>query len=491
MRAMLLTVLALTLCAACNQAEDVTPDAGDASSDGDTDTDADTDADADTDTDGDADSDSDTASDGGLDAGDAGEDAAPDSDTSVACSDDTPCTGLGLICNENWGICAVSSCMGADDFTPCEMVTNPDRSYDICIGGACVSPGCGDTSCNPTEPHFPIPDTGLRLCYDAETEIACPGDPDEGAGCASTAFCGQDAQYGWDAEHSADERFTRDTSVANEPIVTDKVTGLMWQGCARGLIGDSCGTGSAAYGDWASALAYCDGLSWGGHADWRLPDVYELLSIVDEGTYSPSIDTSAFPATPSNWFWSSSSADPSPAPPNGEWGVNFNTGQIEPEAPGNYCRCVRLGAPVPHSRFERTEPVIGEFVVRDLVTGLSWQGCVSGLTGGSCETGVASELTWQQALAYCQNLDWGGRTDWYLPSVKELQSIMDVSREYQAIDPVAFPTSLFDLPSTWSSSTYQVDASFAWYVDIYLGGLDAAFDKGNDFNPARCARRGP
>jgi len=58
---------------------------------------------------------------------------------------------------------------------------------------------------------------------------------------------------------------------------------------------------------WRNALAGCETLDWGGHTDWRLPDKKELRSIVDNHAYNPSIDTAAFPATPSSWFWSSSS----------------------------------------------------------------------------------------------------------------------------------------------------------------------------------------
>lgn len=41
---------------------------------------------------------------------------------------------------------------------------------------------------------------------------------------------------------------------------------------------------------WQNALKYCEGLALAGHTDWRLPNVRELLSIVDYGRYDPSID---------------------------------------------------------------------------------------------------------------------------------------------------------------------------------------------------------
>ncbi|MBN2575724.1 MAG: DUF1566 domain-containing protein [Deltaproteobacteria bacterium] len=56
---------------------------------------------------------------------------------------------------------------------------------------------------------------------------------------------------------------------------------------------------------WANAKTYCAGLPLPG-TGWRLPTAKELQTIVDESRSAPSIDTTAFPSTPSTWFWSSS-----------------------------------------------------------------------------------------------------------------------------------------------------------------------------------------
>lgn len=37
-------------------------------------------------------------------------------------------------------------------------------------------------------------------------------------------------------------------------------------------------------------------------------------------------------------------------------------------------------------------------------------------------------MTWQEALEYAENYSYGGYDDWRLPSVKELQSIVDYDR---------------------------------------------------------------
>jgi len=43
--------------------------------------------------------------------------------------------------------------------------------------------------------------------------------------------------------------------------------------------------------------------SLGGHNDWRMPNYFELIQILDLGTSGPAIDSIAFPSCPSAYFW--------------------------------------------------------------------------------------------------------------------------------------------------------------------------------------------
>jgi Protein of unknown function (DUF1566) len=141
-------------------------------------------------------------------------------------------------------------------------------------------------------------------------------------------------------------RFTRNTSTTGRPMVTDNVTGLVWQGCAQGLSGDDCKKGNAAVQPWVDALAYCENLELGGYTDWYLPNKRELRSIVDNSKVNPSIDVDAFPATPPYGFWSSSSFSSVYISSSSHiWSVYFYSGQVEKNPKvGNICtRCVRRG----------------------------------------------------------------------------------------------------------------------------------------------------
>jgi cysteine-rich repeat protein len=374
------------------------------------------------------------------------------------------------------------------DFSPCTLVTSPDRSYDICVEGACVSPGCGDVSCNPPGPHFPLADTNQRGCF-GFTPVACLSDPD-GTPCAadgSPLFCGQDAQYGWDPIHTAFERFARDTTTAGEPTVRDEVTGLEWQGCPEGLHGDTCNEGEIEASLAGEAVELCDALVWAGRDDWRLPDVYELHSILDLGISGPSIDLGAFPGTPPVSFWSISILSIHPL----NWPVDFDRGLVGYVYEGDRfaARCVRGGEPLAvDERFERIEPIADEPIVLDHVTGLTWQGCAVGMDGGECENGEPLRYRWYDALTQCEALSWAGFTDWRMPNVMELSSIVDTRLSWPAV-----PTALFPRPptdQTWSSTTYTYNPEAARIVQLNQIGEPTTLTKSSSWGAALCVRDG-
>jgi hypothetical protein len=97
---------------------------------------------------------------------------------------------------------------------------------------------------------------------------------------------------------SADANAPAGRYVLTAGTVQDTKTGLTWQRTVP----------SATY-DWDGAKTYCASTvstSLGG-TGWRLPTLKELQTIVDyTQATAPLIDSTAFPSTPSTWFWSSS-----------------------------------------------------------------------------------------------------------------------------------------------------------------------------------------
>ncbi|NVK32583.1 MAG: DUF1566 domain-containing protein [Gammaproteobacteria bacterium] len=109
----------------------------------------------------------------------------------------------------------------------------------------------------------------------------------------------------------------------NDGTVTDTATGLMWAKCSLGQTGADCSTGSATTMYWQAALEAASNATLAGHSDWRLPNIKELTSLAALDRYSPAINSTVFPNTPSSFFWSSS---PDASSSFGAWGVNFNYG---------------------------------------------------------------------------------------------------------------------------------------------------------------------
>ena len=96
--------------------------------------------------------------------------------------------------------------------------------------------------------------------------------------------------------------------------VSDPKTGLIWKKCPEGQAWNT-GTkkcdGTVAHYTWKQALLRAAQVNAGAvgqnlsHADWRLPNIKELNSIVERRCWNPAINEAVFPAT-SDWFWSSS-----------------------------------------------------------------------------------------------------------------------------------------------------------------------------------------
>ena len=125
--------------------------------------------------------------------------------------------------------------------------------------------------------------------------------------------------------------------------VTDTRTGLMWDRCARGLSGVGCATGTASTFTWQAVLNAAATIgAYKGYNDWRLPNLKELRSLVEECRINPSINEFAFPNAPASFFWSGS---PDAGNANFALGVYFGFGSagIDLRSSANQVRLVRAG----------------------------------------------------------------------------------------------------------------------------------------------------
>ncbi|MBI5495970.1 MAG: DUF1566 domain-containing protein [Deltaproteobacteria bacterium] len=111
-------------------------------------------------------------------------------------------------------------------------------------------------------------------------------------------------------------------------------------------------------------------------------------------------------------------------------------------------------------------------VVLDNCTGLHWQ------------QGHDAGQGWTNAAAYCQNNTAGlSGTNWRLPTIKELQSIVDETVLNPSIDTATF-TAVPDC--YWSSSKVAGNSGLAWAVFFSSGGT-TSFGLANPCR-VRCVR---
>jgi len=245
-------------------------------------------------------------------------------------------------------------------------------------------------------------------------------------------------------------------------VVLDKVTGLTWQ----------ANVSDATFAP-AGAVQYCADLRAGDYCDWRLPSRIELVSLVDFTRSDSALDGSSFPDTEGS-FLTASTAD------GYRWRVGSDGGTrmlTEALATVSRVRCVRAEErplPDPRYSFEGTSP---DDTATDHGTGLIWQRRPSMTT-----------FTFADAQTHCASLSLGGTGGFRVPSMKELQTVLD-ERASSYVDPEVFP----DFPQKqnatfWTSTPSARGASDAWFV---RGGttLDVALDAGVEAKfYARCVK---
>ena len=231
-------------------------------------------------------------------------------------------------------------------------------------------------------------------------------------------------------------RFVRD---AEHGVVRDFSTNMLWQD-DKVVVGSDYSSKPGA-NNFEKAKSYCQGLSLAGYDDWRLPNSAELLTLVNYGKEElPYIDdafvhTAAVEGFPDSWFyWTSETVVSTQYPDLFGVLVDFGSG-------GQYnhgkedldnVRCVR-GASRAYTTLERddaTETVI------DLQSGLEWQDDQN--VTDTIVSAQSGENNREKAIAYCEGLSLGGHSDWRLPNINELGSLIDHRVESYAVDTTHF-----------------------------------------------------
>jgi len=67
--------------------------------------------------------------------------------------------------------------------------------------------------------------------------------------------------------------------------------------------------------------------------------------------------------------------------------------------------------------------------VKDIKTGLMWKRCAEGLSGSDCLIGKAEAYSWNSAVIKFKNISYAGYSNWRLPTMKELRTLVYCSND--------------------------------------------------------------
>jgi hypothetical protein len=313
--------------------------------------------------------------------------------------------------------------------------------------------------------HIHYLHTGQRLCHDADgREIACHGS-------------------GQDAEHGTGRPWPVPRFKTHGEVVLDRLTCLHW---AR----DALLPGFPL--SWPESLDFitqCNRRELGGHADWRLPDRREMRSLISHGHRVPALlPDHPFLGLRSAWYWTATTyaGDPHYAwyvhteggrmfygrkdgyalllPVRGRTNVLPVTGQETSYDPQNRDDTGGNGLAWPASRFQ-----VRQQTALDRLTNLTWP-LVADQGNGPVD--------WTEAFALPAAMNrnaFAGRSDWRLPTINELESLVDASQTGPAL-PEDHPFSQVG-EVYWSStnSAYEPDWSMCLYM--HKGAVGVGFKR--------------
>lgn len=292
---------------------------------------------------------------------------------------------------------------------------------------------------------WPVPDTGQTICYDdLGNIIPCPspGQP----------FYGQDANY---TIH--EPSYTKLDSSGNPlpdnatqwVMVRDNITHLIWEiKTDDGSIHDKDMTSNWLHANDITFIPTLNKTHFGGYTDWRLPTIIELSSLVNAG--GEYINTNFFLNLANDIYWSSSTGANDT---NRAWGLWYEKDWLSPKiGRPHHMRAVRGG----QSQANYVDN--GDGTLTDTNTGLVWQ------------QGTAPQRNWKEALLYCENLSFAGHSDWRLPNLNELKSLVDytLTGNGPCIDTTFFPNS--EAYVYWSSTSIAAEPTCGFAVAFYHPG---------------------
>ena len=193
---------------------------------------------------------------------------------------------------------------------------------------------------------------------------------------------------------------------------------------------------------------------FGGFNDWRLPDIYELATLLNMNHANNGIQAQYFPNTMNGGYWTCTTYHDDDTYQKA-WHISFVTGKnaYDHKSKSLYVRAVRGSM----SGYELSRFVNNmNGTITDTLTGLMWQ-----------DDGQNTRMTWEDSITQLNDLILADHTDWRMPTREELRSIVDYSRitpsNYVNDFSIKWPENY------WTSTAHPFQDNHIWCIHFYNG----------------------
>jgi hypothetical protein len=284
------------------------------------------------------------------------------------------------------------------------------------------------------------------------------------------------------------QRFTDN----GDGTVTDSLTGLMWLKDGGCLYKKSWSTALTTIVDFSGSPDKYNCAEYiGSYSDWRLPNMREIESLMDFGVSDSArwLNSNGFMNVKSNSYWVSTSYA---ASKTYAWMVNLMNGTTTYSSKNGYYYILPVrsstseksynmqktgqassyavgddgfmqeGLEWPTTRFTDN----GDGTVTDTLTGLMWLkdgGCIKNNWSSALKTiaGLNNHTGGIFCIGYAAD-----HTDWRLPNVKELDSLVNYGVSDQAGWLNSQGVTNVKYYSYWSSTTSKMSGTQAWMINM-------------------------